>query len=105
LALLKDHPRHIRHPQILLNQYGDTYQRGESFAEVFNKHRERLEIRYRSPYNVRHTAATMMLEAGMRPGYCAKQLGHSTQMFFNTYAEWIDKDEGEAQHNIWKAYA
>lgn len=50
----------------------------------------RLGIRYRRPYNMRHTYATLMLMAGMTPGFCAKQLGHSLQMFFTTYAKWID---------------
>ncbi len=34
---------------------------------------ERLSIRYRRPYNMRHTYATMMLMAGMTPAFCARQ--------------------------------
>lgn len=58
---------------------------------------KKLGIRYRSPYNVRHTTASMMLSAGMKPGYCARILGHRTQMFFSTYARWIDNDENIKQ--------
>jgi integrase len=47
-------------------------------------------MRYRPPYNTRHTYATMMLMAGMTPAFCAKQLGHSVEMFLRTYAKWID---------------
>lgn len=43
-----------------------------------------LGIRYRRPYNVRHTYATVMLMAGMTLTFCAKQLGHSVEMFLNT---------------------
>ena len=50
----------------------------------------RLGMRYRPPYNTRHTYATMMLMAGMTPALCAKQLGHSVEMFLRTYAKWID---------------
>ncbi len=50
----------------------------------------RLGMRYRPPYNTRHTYATMMLMAGMTPAFCAKQLGHSVEMFLRTYAKWID---------------
>jgi integrase len=32
----------------------------------------------------------MMLMAGMTPAFCAKQLGHSVEMFLRTYAKWID---------------
>jgi integrase len=49
-----------------------------------------LGIRYRRPYNLRHSYATMMLMAGMAPAFCAKQLGHSVEMFLNTYAKWVD---------------
>ncbi len=47
-------------------------------------------MRYRPPYNTRHTYATMMLMTGMRPAFCAKQLGHSVEMFLRTYTNWID---------------
>lgn len=51
---------------------------------------KRLGVRYRSPYETRHTYATMLLMAGVAPAYGAKQLGHSIEMFLRTYAKWID---------------
>lgn len=51
---------------------------------------KRLGIRYRSPYQTRHTYATMLLMAGVAPAYGAKQLGHSVEMFLRTYAKWMD---------------
>lgn len=51
---------------------------------------KRLGIRYRRPYNMRHTYATMMLMAGMTPAFCAKQLGHSVEMFLRTYSKWLN---------------
>lgn len=51
---------------------------------------KRLGIRYRSPYETRHSYATMMLMAGMTPGFCARQLGHSVEMFLRTYSKWLD---------------
>lgn len=51
---------------------------------------KRLGIRYRSPYETRHTYATMLLMAGVAPAYGAKQLGHSIEMFLRTYAKWMD---------------
>ena len=50
---------------------------------------KRLGIRYRPPYNTRHTYASMLLMAGMKPAYCAGQLGHSVEIFHSTYAKWI----------------
>ena len=57
----------------------------------------RAGVRYRRPYNMRHTQATRMLMAGMTPAFCAKQLGHSVEMFLGTYSKWItgDADAGE----------
>ena len=52
-----------------------------------------LGIRYRRPYNLRHTYATIMLMAGMNPAFCARQLGHSVEMFLRTYAKWISGEQ------------
>ena len=49
-----------------------------------------VEIRYRRPYQLRHTYATAMLMAGIAPGFAARQLGHSVEMFLRTYSKWID---------------
>lgn len=49
-----------------------------------------LGIRYRRPYQLRHTYATMLLQAGVNPAVAAKTLGHSPAMFFKRYARWID---------------
>lgn len=51
---------------------------------------KKLGIRYRSPYDTRHTYATMLLMAGVTPAFAAKQMGHSVQMFLTTYARWVD---------------
>lgn len=51
---------------------------------------KRLGIRYRPPYNTRHTYATTLLMAGVKTAFAAKQLGHSRQVFDSTYARWID---------------
>jgi integrase len=56
-----------------------------------------LGIRYRRPYNMRHTYATLMLMAGMNPSMCAKQLGHSVEMFLKTYTKWIDGDQNDRE--------
>jgi integrase len=56
-----------------------------------------LKIRYRRPYCMRHTRATMMLMAGLKPAYCAKQLGHSKMVFLEIYADWIDDGHDELE--------
>jgi integrase len=67
-----------------------------SFWEPTLKH---LAIRYRPPYNTRHSYATMMLMAGMWPAFCARQLGHSVEMFLRTYSKWLDGDQNALEMN------
>lgn len=56
-----------------------------------------LGIRYRRPYNMRHTYATVILMAGRTPAFCAKQLGHSAEMFLKTYSKWLDGDQNDLE--------
>lgn len=58
---------------------------------------QRVGVRYRRPYNCRHTYATMMLMANATPAWCARQLGHSIQMFLSTYTKWIDGDQNSRE--------
>jgi integrase len=48
------------------------------------------KVRYRRPYQTRHTYASMMLTAGESPIWLAGQMGHSdTTMIFRNYGRWI----------------
>ena len=48
-------------------------------------------VRYRKPYNTRHTFATLNLMAGANPMWVARQMGHSTmKMLLENYSRWID---------------
>ena len=51
---------------------------------------KKIELRYRRPYQMRHSYATSMLMASMNHSFCAKQLGHSVEVFQKTYSTWID---------------
>lgn len=58
---------------------------------------KKLGIRYRRPYNMRHTYATQMLMAGMTPAFCATQMGHSTEVFLKTYAKWLNGAQNDRE--------
>ena len=48
-------------------------------------------VRYRKPYNTRHTFATLNLMAEANPIWVARQMGHSTmKMLLENYSRWID---------------
>lgn len=50
----------------------------------------RAEVRYRYPYQTRHTYASMLLSAGEDPMWVARQMGHSDWgMIRKVYARWI----------------
>ena len=47
-------------------------------------------VRYRYPYQARHTYASMMLTFGEEPSWIEKQMGHADwAMIRKTYARWI----------------
>jgi integrase len=57
---------------------------------------KRLGIRWRKPYNTRHTFATAALMAAVPPAYIAAQLGHSIKTLLEKYARWIPgNDQGK----------
>lgn len=79
-------------------RYSEDWLSGNAFQRLYwAPMLRRLGIRYRRPYNMRHSYATSMLMAGMKPAFCAKQLGHSVEMFLRTYAKWMDGDENDME--------
>ncbi|WP_398494352.1 site-specific integrase [Variovorax sp.] len=62
----------------------------------------KLGIRWRRPYQTRHTYATNALRAQVNPTYVARQMGHANaKMLFRVYATWIDRsDRGEIKRSL-----
>ena len=61
-------------------------------------------IRWRRPYQTRHTYATTALQAGVNPSYIARQMGHkNAKMLFTVYSKWIDgADRGREKAKLEK---
>ncbi|AVG17071.1 site-specific integrase [Chromobacterium vaccinii] len=58
---------------------------------------KRAKVRYRYPYQTRHTYASMMLSAGEHPMWVAKQMGHADWgMIRRTYGRWIPSEVDDA---------
>lgn len=54
-------------------------------------------LRYRNPYQTRHTYASMMLTAGESPIWLAQQMGHSdTSMIYRNYGRWIETENANS---------
>ncbi len=54
----------------------------------------KAKVRYRYPYQTRHTYASMMLSAGENPLWVARQMGHKDwSMIVKTYGKWIPESD------------
>lgn len=66
-------------------------------------------IRYRNPYQTRHTFASMMLSAGENPMWVAKQMGHKDWgMIRKRYGRWIadiDPLAGSKATTFWSQHS
>ena len=51
---------------------------------------KRLKVRYREPYNARHSSVSWNLMLGKNLLWVSKQHGHSVQMMLSTYAAWLE---------------
>ena len=48
---------------------------------------------FRSPYSLRHTAATTWLTKGGNPAEIAHRLGNSVEVLMSTYVNFIEGDD------------
>lgn len=91
LQLQKKHTflanEHVFHDPRFDTAWGDELPFRRTFWTPVLK---KLGIRYRRPYQMRHTNASMRLTAGQTVGYAAAQMGHSVEMFVRRYARWVD---------------
>jgi integrase len=54
-------------------------------------------VRYRNPYQTRHTFASRLLSDGANPWKVAQQMGHKTvEMIFRSYGRWIPEEGTES---------
>lgn len=68
------------------------YDYWKHYSEPFKRACQLAGVRYRNPYQLRHTFASQMLSGGENPLMVAKMMGHKdTQMLFRVYAKWIDQ--------------
>ncbi len=93
---LKGFHTRFKRGYIFLNTHGTQIKDHDWVNLKFYEACDRAEVRRRRPYNTRHTFATMALMAGQKPGRIAKHLGHSLEMFYRKYADWIDREDDAA---------
>ena len=83
----------FQNPRTLERWAGDSPIRKKMWVPAMKK----AGIRYRRPYQTRHTYASMMLSAGEHPMWIAKQMGHSDwTMIARVYGRWMPEADGAA---------
>ena len=56
-------------------------------------------VRYRNPYQTRHTFASQLLSGGENPLFVAEQMGHkTTEMIMRHYGRWVEQNTKEQRH-------
>jgi len=69
---------------------GERWHEDRALARAFRRDCKAAGVRYRYPYQLRHTFATWALSSGENPAWAAKQMGHKDlMMFFKVYAKWM----------------
>jgi integrase len=70
--------------------YGKQWAGDKPIHRRWRRIRAAADVRYRNPYQTRHTFASNLLMLGAIPLYVATQMGHAdTTMIVRTYGKWI----------------
>ena len=56
-----------------------------------------MKVRYREPYNARHSSVSWNLMIGKNPLWLAKQHGHSVQTMLEVYAAWTAAEKADIE--------
>lgn len=76
---------------IFLNSKREPYRDADKFIAAWKAAHKKCRIPYRTPYKCRHTRASELLSQGVEPAAAARQMGHSVEMFFRIYADFIEE--------------
>lgn len=75
-----------------------------ALARAFRKDCAAAGVRYRYPYQLRHTFATWALSSGENPKWAATQMGHKDMItFYRVYAKWMAQLDPTAGSKMTKA--
>lgn len=75
---------------VFCNQVGGPLCHGNVTKRVWYPTLDKLGLKRRTPYQTRHTAATLWLAAGENPEWIARQMGHTnTRMLFTVYSRFV----------------
>jgi len=85
--LKKHQPNRFKSPWVIDNGNGEPYYTPNRLTIQFKKACELAGVKYRRPYNARHTYVTNALIAGITPIAVAKQIGDRLETMQRNYAD------------------
>lgn len=88
-------------------RYGEPWEGDQPLKKRWMIICRKAGVRYRNPYQTRHTFASTLLSSGKNPLYVAKQMGHvDTEMVTRTYGRWIEQgSDPETQKQLSEFFA
>ncbi|MBB5189601.1 integrase [Silvimonas terrae] len=92
---------YLRGKEVFTNpNTGEAYSFPQVLWKVWTQVMKKTGIRYRKPYQTRHTFATLNLMAGANPMWVSRQMGHtSMKMLLEVYSRWIDMADRSREKN------
>jgi integrase len=102
---LDNHPTRFAGGAIFTGVKGGALAYTDELNSIWQEAHQKARIRYRRPYVCRHTRAAELLSNGVTPAEGAQELGHSVQMFLQTYAEFIEEYRGARDYSRFEAHA
>ena len=76
---------------------GERWSSSQAVQKIWATALKRAGVRYRRPYQMRHTFASMMLSAGEHPMWVAQQMGHKDwAMIIRVYGKWMPSADPNA---------
>jgi len=87
----------IANAEIWLQENGTNFTDDKQFRErPWQFALKKAGVRYRPPYQLRHTYASTLLSAGANPMWVAKQMGHADWgMIRKIYGKWLPQGDSE----------
>ena len=82
---------------VFINNVGKLLDEQNWYKRVFKKALDKAELRSIRVHDLRHTYATLLLQAGVPMMYVKEQLGHySIKVTVDTYGHWIPEGNNDA---------
>src|SRR5262249_28276915 len=82
---------YLRHGYVFVGEKGQPIDVSNFRARIWKPAMKKAELKYRYPYQARHTFATKHLSKGFNPLWVANQMGTSPETIYKHYAVYLQK--------------